>query len=235
MKKYTAYKSVQLIIFILISAAIIFRLFYDKTIFHEAATDPGMKFLCLSLWIVLGLLFLFIYLDYTFFFHYIRDYREMETAVRSDPLSGVANRFSCDVLIEKYLGKELPENMGCMMFEITNIREINQIFGRAEGNSVIRDFSNMLTLSSAGLCFIGRNGGNKFLTIFENTDEEKMLHFSENVEMRVKEYNADTTGGIIKYSFGSAFHEDPALAPDITALISLSDSRIGEAVSGIEN
>ena len=231
MKKYTAYKTVQLILFIALAALIIFKIFPSSQIYHQVATDPTMKLLAMVLWIVLGLSFLFILLDFTYFFGYTKEYREMESAVHSDPLSGIANRFSCDILIEKYLDKPLPANIGCMMFDITNIREINRLYGHLDGNATIRDFSNILRLSSDNLCFVGRNGGNKFLAIFEDTNEESMRQFVNRVRQRVENYNMETATGAIEYGYGSAYHEGDKVN-DITNLISLANSRIGMPYSG---
>ena len=231
MKKYTAYKTIQLILFILLAALVIFRIFPNSQIYHQVAVDPTMKLLSMVLWVAIGLSFLFIFLDYIYFFGYTKEYREMETAVHSDPISGIANRFSCDILIEKYLDKPLPENLGCMMFDLTNIREINRVYGHLDGNSTIRDFSNILRLSSDDLCFVGRNGGNKFLAIFEETNIDTMTQFCNRVRHRVESYNLDTATGPIEYSYGSAFHEGENIK-DITNLISLANSRIGMPYSG---
>jgi diguanylate cyclase (GGDEF) domain len=231
MKKYTAYKTIQLILFILLAALVIFKIFPSSQIYHQVAVDPTMKLLSMVLWAAIGLSFLFILLDYTFFFGYTKEYREMETAVHSDPISGIANRFSCDILIEKYLDKPLPENLGCMMFDLTNIREINRVYGHLDGNSTIRDFSNILRLSSDDLCFVGRNGGNKFLAIFEDTNVDTMCQFCNRVRHRVESYNLDSSTGPIEYSYGSAFHEGDNIK-DITNLISLANSRIGMPYSG---
>ena len=226
MKKYTAYKTIQLILFIAATVLIILRIFPNSEIYHQAAVDPTMKLLYAVLWAVLGLSFLFIFLDFTYFFGYRKEYREMEYAAHSDPVSGIANRFSCDMVIERYLDKPLPENMGCLMFDLTNIQEINKLYGHVQGNVAIREFSNILRLSSDGLCFVGRNGGNKFLALFEETTDEEMQIFADRVAQRVTSHNRDAKEGPIEYSYGKAFHEDPAAIKEITQLISLANSRI---------
>lgn len=225
MKKYNAYKTVQLVLFIALTVVIILRIFPSAEIYHQAATDPAMKILCAVLWAVLGLSFLFILLDFTFFFGYMKEYREMEQAIHSDPVSGIANRLSCDMYIEKYLDKPVPENMGCIMFDLTNLKEINKEFGHLEGNATIRDFSNILRLSSEKSCFVGRNGGNKFLAIFENATELDMQSFLVRVAQRTAVYNRDTETGRIEYKYGTAMNEGNKVK-GITDLIALSNSRI---------
>ena len=225
MKKYTYYKLVQLIIFIVVAVIIIAWIFPNADIYHQVATDPTLKLISAAIWAVLLLSFVFILLDYVFFFNYLKDYKEMDLAVHSDPLSGIANRFSCDVMIEKYLDKPLPDDIGCIMFELTNIRQLNELYGHVQGNMAIRDFSNILRLSSDELCFVGRNGGNKFLAVFESCNEEKMNRFIARVEQRVAAHNRDVVNSTLEYAFGSAYQANDKSA-GITELVSLANSRI---------
>ena len=46
--------------------------------------------------------FLFIFLDFTLYSTFKKDFKELDYAVSSDPVAGIANRFSCDAVIEKY-------------------------------------------------------------------------------------------------------------------------------------
>ena len=88
----------------------------------------------------------------------------------------------------------------------------------------IRDFSNILRLSSDELCFVGRNGGNKFLAIFEQCTEEDMQKFLDRIALRVTNHNRDVVNSPLEYSYGRAFREKNAKT--ITELISLANSRI---------
>lgn len=225
MKKHTIFKTVQLILFILVAGIVIGLLFSTPEIYHQAATDPVMRTLCIALWAVLGLSFLFLFLDFFFFLNYRREYKEMDYALYNDPLSGIANRFSCDRLVEKYLDQPLPADMGCIMVDISNIRQINQACGHLQGNLAISDFSAMLNASSEGLCFVGRNGGNKFLMLFDDTTEAKMSLFLDRLQERVNTYNHNPANHAIEYRVGKAFHEDAEIN-EITKLIALSNSRI---------
>ena len=225
MKKYTVYKTIQLVLFIALAAVAVFVVFPDADIYHRVANDPVMMALAVVVWVSLGISFLFIFLDYHFFFGYRKEYREMEYAAHSDPVSGIANRFSCDMMIEKYMDRELPEKLGCIMFDLTNIQEINRLYGHLAGNVCIRDFSNILRLSSDELCFVGRNGGNKFLALFENSTPEDMQKFLDRVNQRVSAHNREIENGEILFSFGKAYIPEDTVET-ISGLIALANSRI---------
>lgn len=227
MKKYTAYKTLQLIIFVALAGIAVFSVFRDADIYHRVATDDTLRLMAAIVWVAIGISLLFIFLDFTYFFGYRKEYREMDLAVHADPMSGIANRFSCDMVIEKYADRELPDTVGVIMIDLTNIQEVNRLYGHVMGNMTIRDFSNILRLSSQDLCFVGRNGGNKFLAIFEDCTEERMHTFLERIAQRVTLHNKDAETAPIEYSAGSAFKEAEPCR-DITSLIALANRRISE-------
>ena len=224
MKRFNLIKTIQLIASLLMLAGCAIAVMTNRELFHDVAHHPGLRLLALCLWGVFGVNFLFLFLDFTNLHHYKRDYRELDYAVHSDPLSGLANRNSCDAIIEQYQGKPLPRDVGCVMLLLRNIRTINEVHGHAKGNEVIREFSTILKLSSVSLCFVGRNGGNKFLAIFEQTCREDIDKFLERVERKVSLYNERHPDHRIEYGFGVAFEEPGELK--INELVALSDRRI---------
>ncbi len=220
------YKTIQLFLYILLTACCLGIILFDERIYHLVASDAAVRLLCIFLWMALGFSFVFIYQDFHYFSNSRKDYRELDYAVHSDPLSGIANRFSCDVMIEKYLDKPLPKNLGCIMFDLTNIYETNRHYGHIQGNQLIRDFSNILHLSSTNMCFVGRNGGNKFLALFEDGNTYKMDNFLKKLNQKVQSYNQDPANRLlIEYRYGIAFQEGESVRT-ITDLIALSNQRI---------
>ena len=225
MKKLDIFKTIQLIIYIILTGLCIYKVVIDPDLYRSIAVNPSVRLICGLLWGVLGLSFLFLFLDFSFFSGFKRDYRDLNFAVHSDPLSGIPNRYSCDALIEEYLDQPLPADIGCIMFELTNVGEINRLYGHAEGNALIKDFSNILRMASVDLCFIGRNGGNKFLALFQEGTDERLETFLERIHSKVGSHNADSETHPIAYSYGCAFHEKEG-ADTITELIALANKRI---------
>ena len=114
MRKHDIVKTIQLIIFILLTAFGCYKIFTNHSLYHMIASDPDVRIMFALLWFVLGLSFFFIFLDFSFSASYKKDYRELDFAVHSDPVAGIANRYSCDALIEKYLDRPLPDTLGCI-------------------------------------------------------------------------------------------------------------------------
>ena len=112
MKKHFLYKTVQLIVTLLLAVGVIALVLTNPEVYHMAAQSGPVQMLCVALWLTLGASLVFLLLDFTYFLSYRKDYREMDYAIHSDPISGIANRFSCDMLVEKYLDKPLPKDIG---------------------------------------------------------------------------------------------------------------------------
>ena len=226
-KRFDKIKTIQLVVYVVLTIAAVIMIFTDSELYHMVATNGHVRMLCLLLWITYGLSFVFIYYDMTSYSALKRDVRELDFAVYSDPLTGIANRYSCDAFIEQYLDKPLPKDMGAIMFDITNMREINEKYGHVGGNNVIREFSSILQSASINTCFVGRNGGNKFLAIFKKTNTEQMEDFLFRVECKINLHNSSTEKGEILYRYGVAFNEG-ADVKDISMLIALANRRISE-------
>ena len=112
MKKFDTLKTIQLIVFIAMTVACIIIVFMNKNLFHLIASQGDVRLMCILLWLTLVLVFLFTFIDFSLFASFKHDYSELDYAVHSDPVAGIANRYSSDAIIEPYLDKPLPENMG---------------------------------------------------------------------------------------------------------------------------
>ena len=232
MKKFDIFKTIQLVLFAILTVVGFIIIFTDNELYHMIADNSHVRALCILLWAALVLTFLFIFMDFSLFSTFKKDYRELDFAVSSDPVAGIANRYSCDTVIEKYLDKPLPRNVGCIMFDLTNISEVNRQWGHIRGNELIYEFSSILQSSSANLCFVGRNGGNKFLALFEKCTIQKMNTFLTRVDKKVKNHNADSGNIQIQYEHGSAYREGESVKT-ITDLIALSNHRIYETFDDV--
>ena len=232
MKNYDRIKTVQLIIFLILTAAAVATVMRDPVLYQMIASNAHVRRLCTILWGVMGLSFVFLFLDFTSFSDLKRENSELDFAVTNDPLTGVANRYSCDAYISQYAGRKLPEDIGCVTFDLTSLSEINKVCGHESGDNAIREFSGILQeAAKQSDCFIGRNGGNKVLAIFRSCSRELLERYLEDVRTAVDSRNDKAgSGAAIRYTAGSAFDE-----PDVdtmTGLIALSDRRAAHQAAG---
>ena len=224
-KRFELFKTAQLAMLVILAGMALYILFTDSALYQLVGRDPSIRALCLLLWLTLVVSFIGIYWDFSTHSAFKKDYRELDYAVYNDRLSGIANRCSCDAMIEKYLDQTVPDTLACVMLDILNIREINEQHGHLKGNETIQAFSGILHTASLGLCFVGRNGGNKFMALFEDCDESKLSTFLSRVQQQVNAYNAQPHMPRIEYRTGRALSRDERVG-SITQLIALADRRL---------
>lgn len=234
MKRFEWIKTIQLVLFILLTAAGLLTIFRDDVLYQTIASDPHVRLLCGILWLMMGLSFVFMFLDFGSYTDLKRENLELDQAIYSDTLTGVANRYSCDAYIAQYLHKKLPRDMGCITLDLINLQDINRKYGHEGGDEVIREFSEILTEAArikgapegATNCFIGRNGGNKFLAIFRSCSHEIISDFLLEVENLEGRRETDGKAQLI-YSVGVAFDEESSVK-SLVELVALSDRRASE-------
>ncbi len=100
--------------------------------------------------------------------------------VERDPLTTLLNRRSCRKLIDSIQMQDL--NYTAAMADIDHFKRINDSFGHACGDTVLRDISAIIkseTEKKGG--FVSRWGGEEFLIILPNTDIDRAREFLENL------------------------------------------------------
>ncbi len=228
MKRFDIVKTIQLVILIAITAASLLIILQNGELYALIATNMAAKTISVMLWLTLGLSFLFLLYDFSSFADLKRENSELDNAVFSDALTGIANRYSVDSYIGQFLGKPLPEDMGVVTIDMTNLVEINKAQGHAGGDIAIQAFASILKTAAGNACFIGRNGGNKFVAIFRDCTEARIGRFLDSVEALTAERNMTHADAPIRYCVGKAFNEGSE-AGTVTELVALSDRRAWQA------
>ena len=224
MKRFDRVKTIQLLLLIAITAASLVVILRNSELYALIATNMAAKTISVLLWLTLGLSFLFLLYDFSSYADMRRENSELDNAVYSDALTGIANRYSVDAYIGQFLGKPLPEDMGVVTIEMTNLSEINKAHGHSGGDMAIQAFASILQTAAGRSCFIGRNGGNKFVAIFRDCTDARMQRFLDSVESLTDERNSSQADAPIKYSAGTAFNEGEDILT-VTELVALSDKR----------
>ena len=228
MKKFDRIKTIQLLLLIAITAASLVVILRNSELYALIATNMAAKTISILLWLTLGLSFLFLLYDFSSYADMRRENSELDNAVYSDALTGIANRYSVDAYIGQFLGKPLPEDMGVVTIDMTNLSEINKAHGHSGGDMAIQEFASILQTAAGRACFIGRNGGNKFVAIFRDCTETRLERFLDSVESLTEERNTLHEDARIRYSAGKAFNEGEDIST-VTELVALSDKRARQA------
>ncbi len=128
----------------------------------------------------------------------------VEYSFWTDHVTKLPNRHRCDQYIEEMSKKMLPEHFTCMMLKISNIRDINDRFGREFGNQVLLQIGNLLKQTFSRETQLIYNGNETYIAFIDSCDEARAEHTMEGVSQQIDNMNAQRKDLDIKYRIGFA-------------------------------
>lgn len=115
----------------------------------------------------------------------------------TDSLSGLGNRhaFSETVeLLDEWKAKHL--SIALLVFDIDNLKPVNDKFGHAKGDEMIKAVSHCLSVafSDVGKCF--RIGGDEFAAVITDVDEREIRNCLNRLQKIISIHSEESTGSI---------------------------------------
>lgn len=207
-QNYKLFKVIQLFLLVVFALAFFFRLYSDENLRTSVYTNQSLLTICVFLWAFMLYSFISIIWDFHQLQKNIIDNHDLHRAAYLDTLTGIPNRTSCDIIFDKYEAAGNIDHIGCALISISNLRAINEEFGREVGNRYLQDFSNIFERLGDGYGFVGRNGGNEFIAVLEDCDEEKMNGFIQKLTSALDEYSLSHTEAAIILSAHTAVNRE---------------------------
>jgi diguanylate cyclase (GGDEF)-like protein len=121
--------------------------------------------------------------------------RELEVANKrlrklsiTDGLTGLFNHRHVHELLRDEWERSLRsgEPVGVAMLDLDRFKSINDTYGHPTGDVVLYETARILTETAREIDMVGRYGGEEFIAILPNTDEEAAAHFAERVREAVE-------------------------------------------------
>jgi diguanylate cyclase (GGDEF)-like protein len=120
----------------------------------------------------------------------LKDAQEiLESQACTDFLTGIYNRrqllFRCEEEISRC--KRMKESgtpmssLACVMIDIDHFKHVNDTYGHAAGDEVIRELANRLKQATRPYDIVGRYGGEEFLVVICQSDDEFIRTVSERL------------------------------------------------------
>ena len=132
--------------------------------------------------------------------------RALQKKVYLDEATGLPNKNKCEELRSDI--SLLEESIGVCVFDLNNLRIINNSMGHEMGDEYIRRFAMLLRESVPEEHFVGRAGGDEFIAIMKNQSHEQMQEILKRLRAHVWKYSEDHTDMPISYAVGYALSED---------------------------
>ena len=134
----------------------------------------------------------------------INELRKYEEKANCDSLTALYNHGRIESELSSALSKCRSEGkpISLIMFDIDHFKRVNDIFGHAAGDYVLKTLSKTADeyLSSCG-CVLGRWGGEEFLGVCAGVNEDDMYSTAEELRKKIESLEFETVGHITS-SFG---------------------------------
>lgn len=108
-------------------------------------------------------------------------------------ITGIHNKTSLENKISEL--NDLPSTfgIGVMMFDLNNLKHVNDTYGHEKGDEFIQAFTYCLTRILDTNSFLARYGGDEFIIIQQNTDLEHLQGLEKRLSSLVQDYNHHAT------------------------------------------
>ena len=118
----------------------------------------------------------------------------------TDGLTGVDNRRSLEQRLHEMFehSLRLHEPISCVMCDIDHFKKVNDTYGHAAGDEVLKQFAEILKHEAREIDSVGRYGGEEFLLLLPGTVLDSAVTFAERLRQRVEEHTFSYEGGTLK-------------------------------------
>ena len=127
--------------------------------------------------------------------------RELKRKAYTD-VTGIKNKHACLEEMNMLDCRDDTLNIGFAMFDLNNLKKVNDFYGHEKGDELIQSFAALLRKASNKKYFLGRFGGDEFIVIIKNFTEEIMETYISQVRELVEHYNKGRT---VPLSFASGY------------------------------
>ncbi len=134
--------------------------------------------------------------------------RMLQKKVYVDEATGLPNKNKCEELLDDPAPIPPASPVAVCVFDLNNLRTINNNFGHEKGDEYIRSFADQLGRIASDTCFVGRDGGDEFIAIIRNASEEAIREKLDAVSQACRDWSATRPDMPISYAVGSALSTD---------------------------
>lgn len=114
---------------------------------------------------------------------------ELESLAFRDSLTGVSNRRYVEMKVEQAMQEveQFGRRVGLLMIDVDNFKQVNDQYGHAAGDDVLKAVCKTITHSLRSGDTVGRWGGEEFLVIVMDVHQPALTAFAERCRMLIAE------------------------------------------------
>ena len=126
----------------------------------------------------------------------------LEQKAYIDIHTGLPNKSKCEELLRDT--SLLGEPTGCIVFDLNNLKTVNDTLGHTAGDSLIANFARIVRNVIPTKDYVGRYGGDEFMAVLYGTDEKNVEEILERLKTEVGRFNEYGKHVPISYAQGWA-------------------------------
>ncbi|MEP6502450.1 MAG: diguanylate cyclase [Betaproteobacteria bacterium] len=155
---------------------------------------------------------------------------QLRDLATKDGLTGVWNRRALDEILAREASRSGRERTPLVIAicDIDHFKKVNDTYGHATGDQVLREFAARLTVSVRPYDAVGRYGGEEFVIVMPGLDVRQADQHARLVSIHEAIANAPMASGTVTCSFGVAA-TDGSECVDVATLMASADAALYEA------
>lgn len=126
--------------------------------------------------------------------------KELNILANTDGLTKIYNhRYFHENLsmeIQRAIRYKIP--LSCVMIDIDNFKEVNDIYGHQQGDTTLRELAKTLKNGLRKHDFLARYGGEEFIVYLPHIDKENAYRYAERTRKKVEAFNFTIQSGSSK-------------------------------------
>ena len=163
---------------------------------------------------------------------------KLEEQAKNDYLTGLYNRRYFDEKAKKALLKSTKKNslMSLIVLDIDYFKKINDTFGHAIGDEVIKSLAELLKDNTRKEDIISRFGGEEFVVLLPNTSKEEAFDIAEKLRHKVETTKLNIYDKqFVKFTISLGIDESNNNSSNISEIINNADMALYEAKNSGRN
>ena len=165
----------------------------------------GVSSLAIMLF-VLGLIYIF-FLDLTENMMKEKERDLLIQSAYSDELTKLHNRRYCSEYMKKAEAEGM-RNFAVVCFDVNNLKTVNDTYGHAKGDVLIKDSANLIKNTFQNYGIVGRMGGDEFIAIINVKNNDEIQHLLDLFQQNIKQNNRSTKDFPVSIALGYALGMD---------------------------
>lgn len=129
----------------------------------------------------------------------------LEQRAYTDAHTGLPNKDACEVFLKNK--ETVAKHTACIMFDLNNLKIINDSKGHSKGDQLIFNFAHLLRRVIPQEAFVGRYGGDEFMVVIYNTSKAEIEDILKQLSMEKDRLNRSDNQMPIDYACGWAISD----------------------------